>query len=108
VIVVANCVPTGGALEISRKDFEQSIERPVDLLFPLDTKHAAQSAKLGKPLAEIASGKLALPFNALVNMVLNHASEQGAETSADKGQSGAKSLVENLKSMLSKPKAKAA
>ena len=28
VVVVANRVPSGGALEISRKDFEQSIERP--------------------------------------------------------------------------------
>jgi pilus assembly protein CpaE len=108
VIVVANCVPNGGALEISRKDFEQSIERPVDILFPLDTKHTAQSAKLGKPLAEIASGKLAVPFNSLVNMVLSHASEDGADKHADNSSGGSKSLVENLKSMLSKPKANAA
>jgi pilus assembly protein CpaE len=34
VIVVANGVPSSGALEISRKDFEQSIERSVDVVFP--------------------------------------------------------------------------
>jgi pilus assembly protein CpaE len=107
VIVVANGVPNGGALEISRKDFEQSIERNIDIVFPFDGKLAAQSAKLGKPLAEIAAGKMNAPFNSLVNMVLSHASEEGAGADADKS-GGSKSLVSNLKSMLAKPKAKAA
>jgi pilus assembly protein CpaE len=107
VIVVANGVPSGGALEISRKDFEQSIERPVDIVFPVDGKLAAQAAKLGKPMAEVAGGKMAAPFNTLSNMVLSHASDEGA--SADKAPAvAAKSLVDNLKSMLSKPKDKAA
>ncbi len=108
VIVVANKVPNGGALEINRKDFEQSIERAVDIVLPLDTKLAAQSAKLGKPLAEVASGKAAAPFNSLVNMVLSHATEDGAGDSPAKAEAGSKSLVNNLKSMLAKPKAKAA
>jgi pilus assembly protein CpaE len=107
VIVVANGLPNGGALEISRKDFEQSIERSVDIVFPFDGKLAAQSAKLGKPLAEIATGKLTAPFNALVNMVLSHATEDGTAAPSEKS-GGSKSLVENLKSMLAKPKAKAA
>jgi pilus assembly protein CpaE len=106
VIVVANSVPTGGALEISRKDFEQSIERAVDIVFPADGKLAAQSAKLGKPLAEIASGKMSAPFNSLLKMVLSNASEEVAEAAPKAAAS--KSLVDNLKSMLSKPKAKAA
>ena len=77
------------------------------MVFPFDSKVAAQAAKLGKPMAEVASGKLASPFNTLSGMVLNHASEEGAAadgSAADKG----KSLVDNLKSMLSKPKDKAA
>ena len=82
VIVVANGVPSGGALEISRKDFEQSIERPVDVVFPFDAKVAAQSAKLGKPMAEVACGKLSAPFNTLSGMVLNHASEEGSAPEA--------------------------
>jgi pilus assembly protein CpaE len=107
VVVVANGVPSGGALEISRKDFEQSIERSVDVVFPFDSKVAAQAAKLGKPMAEVATGKLAAPFNALSGMVLNHASEEGsAPEAAGGGQT--KSLVNNLKSMLAKPKDKAA
>jgi pilus assembly protein CpaE len=105
-VVVANGVPSGGALEISRKDFEQSIERPVDIVFPFDAKVAAQAAKLGKPMAEVASGKLAAPFNTLSGMVLNHASEEGSAPEAAAG--GSKSLVGNLKSMLAKPKDKAA
>ena len=107
VIVVANGVPSGGALEINKKDFEQSIERAVDIVFPYDSKLAAQSAKLGKPMAEIASGKMSAPFNTLLNMVLSHATEEGGGD-GDKSSGGAKSLVDNLKSMLPKPKAKAA
>jgi pilus assembly protein CpaE len=112
VIVVANGVPSGGALEISRKDFEQSIERPVDIVIPHDGKLAAQAAKLGKPMAEVATGKMAAPFSTLANMVLSHATEEGAGGSAGGSSegvaAGAKSLVDNLKSMLNKPKAKAA
>ena len=107
VIVVANGVPSGGALEISRKDFEQSIERPVDIVFPFDAKLAAQAAKLGKPMAEVSSGKMSGPFNSLSNLVLSNASDEGA--TPDKAPAAAsKSLVDNLKSMLAKPKEKAA
>jgi hypothetical protein len=49
---------------------------------------------------------MAAPFNSLANMVLSHATEEGA--GADPKALGAKSLVDNLKSMLAKPKAKAA
>ena len=102
VIVAANRVPSGGALEISRKDFEQSIERPVDIVFAEDGKLAAQAAKLGKPVAEVASGKAAQPYQALCNMVLSHATDDGV--AVDPKGAGAKSLVDNLKSMLAKPK----
>jgi pilus assembly protein CpaE len=105
VVVVANRMPSGGALEISRKDFEQSIERSVDVVFPDDGKLAAQAAKLGKPMAEVAGGKVASPFSVLSNMVLSHASEEGV---AGEAKPGARSLVENLKTMLAKPKDKAA
>jgi pilus assembly protein CpaE len=107
VIVVANGLPSGGALEISRKDFEQSIERNVDIVIPHDGKLAAQAAKLGKPMAEVATGKMAAPFTTLSGMVLSHATEDGA-AGADASAGGAKSLVDNLKSMLPKPKATAA
>ena len=55
-------------------------------------------------MAEVATGKLAAPFTTLSNMVLSHASDEGAAVEA-KGNAGGKSLVDNLKSMLAKPKA---
>jgi pilus assembly protein CpaE len=76
-------------------------------VFGDDGKLAAQSAKLGKPMAEVAGGKMSAPFNTLSNMVLSHATEEGV-ASEFKGGAAAKSLVGNLKSMLSKPKQAAA
>jgi pilus assembly protein CpaE len=52
VLVVANKLQVAAQLEISRKDFEGSIERKVDFAVAFDQKLAAQAAKLGKPLAE--------------------------------------------------------
>ena len=56
---------------MSRKDFENSIERKLDIALPYDPKLAAQAAKLGKPLAEVAKGsKLAPCFAQLTEMLL--------------------------------------
>src|SRR5205085_10820737 len=96
--------PSGGVAAIIRKDFEQSVERPVDIVFPLGPKLAAQAAKLGKPMAEVAGGKMAAPFNQLSAMVLSNATEEGVSPES-KASAGAPNLVGNLKSMLSKPKA---
>ena len=101
VIVVANRVPSGGAMEISRKDFEQSIERPVDIVIGDDGKTAAQAAKLGKPMAEVSNGKTAQPFNSLFGMVLSHATEEGAGPEVKTAAAG-KSLMTNIKTMLNK------
>lgn len=56
VTLVANRVPSSGAPEVSRKDFETSVERKIDLVIPLDQKLAANAAKLGQPLAEAGKG----------------------------------------------------
>ena len=67
-VVVANKVSTA-LQEISRKDFEASIERKVDLCIPLDAKVAAQAAKLGQPFAKVATAaKLAQPLAQLVTV----------------------------------------
>jgi pilus assembly protein CpaE len=71
VTLVANKVPANGS-EITRKDFETSIEHAIDLVVPLDTKLAVKAAKLGKCLAETARGtKVSAPLNKLVNVVMS-------------------------------------
>jgi len=50
-IVVANRVQSG-VQEISRSDFEASIERKIDYTIPYDLKAAANAAKLGQTFAE--------------------------------------------------------
>ena len=88
LIVVANRVPTG-ALEISRKDFEGSIERKIDYVIPLDAKTAVQAAKLGKPLAEAGKNVKALAPLADIAARVIAITDSGEEVSRDKGKSKA-------------------
>ncbi len=84
-LVIANKVQPN-ALEISRKDFEQSIEHKVDIVLPYDMRMAGQAAKLGKPLAEVAkSSKLGHAYSAVVGEILDLTEEGGA--TAKKGMS---------------------
>ncbi len=105
VVVVANKTQTS-ASEISRKDFEESIERAVDIVLPFDLKQAAQSAKLGKPLAEIArSAKLGQQMLALAKMLAaqdDGADSAGAAAATGKKTAGGTSLLGkiSLKSLL--------
>jgi pilus assembly protein CpaE len=74
-------------LEVSRKDFEHSIERKVDIILPFDAKAASQAAKLGQPLAKVTkSAKLTQPFAELLSQTVDHASaEGGGDQAAPKG-----------------------
>jgi pilus assembly protein CpaE len=102
VLVVANRVPAG-AQEISRKDFEQSIERSVDLVIPFEPKAAAQAAKLGQPFAKVAtSSKVQGPLAQLVTLTTS--TVEGSEGAADKPKDGARSLLDklNLKGLVAK------
>jgi pilus assembly protein CpaE len=85
LIVVANRVPTG-ALEITRKDFEGSIERKIDYVIPLDSKTAVQAAKLGKPLAEAGKNVKALAPLAEIAMRVIAITDAGEEVVRDKGK----------------------
>jgi pilus assembly protein CpaE len=101
VIVVANRVQSS-LQEISRKDFEQSIERKVDVTIPFDAKAAGQSAKLGQPFAKVATGsKIAQPFAQLVQATV--ATVDGTDGPKDDVKAAA-SLMDklNLKSLLAK------
>ncbi|WP_294216199.1 pilus assembly protein CpaE [uncultured Sphingomonas sp.] len=104
VTVVANRVHAAGQLEISRKDFEGSIERKIDFLIPFDQKLAAQAAKLGKPLAEAGKNSRTIaPIIALTRQVLNAADDMVVgDDDGGTGKPKSKSLLGGMSAMLSK------
>ncbi|MEM8694512.1 MAG: pilus assembly protein CpaE [Pseudomonadota bacterium] len=101
VILVANRVPPGGSLEISKKDFEASVERKIDMVIPFDQKTAVQAAKLGKTLAE-ASGSS--KTGSLLRQLADRVSSLDGEEQEIDGDAGG-SLMDKLggiKSLISK------
>ena len=66
VHVAVNRVGPSGTSEISKKDFESSIERKIDFSIPYDVKVVCQAAKLGKPVAEVGkTSKVGLELQAI-------------------------------------------
>jgi pilus assembly protein CpaE len=109
IIVVVNKMPTTAG-EISRKDFENSIERPVDVVIPFDAKVAVKAAKLGKTLAEAGAGtKLATTLNEVAALVVQSGEEDGEGAPAAAGTAPAKSgsLLGKLGTLMPKKKANA-
>ena len=109
VVVVANKTAPAGVQEITRKDFEKSIERKVDIIVPLDLKAAAQAAKLGQPLAKAASSsKIAQPLAQLVTLTVS--AVDGGDDKVETAEAGGSLLgkLGNFKSMMAKKPAKAA
>ncbi len=108
VLVVANKLHAPAQAEISRKDFEGSIERKIDVAVVFDQKLASQAAKLGKPFAEAGkSSKTVAPLLELLARVAG-AAEDGAEAAKSgkaKGKdakAGGGSLLGSIKGMMSK------
>ena len=90
VILVANKFQNAVG-ELSRKEFESSIERPIDIVVPFDPKLISQAAKLGKSYAEICKGtKSAQVWTSLMRLVIDGADESAEESQAPsgKGKSG--------------------
>ncbi len=86
ISVVANRVSTSPPPEVSRKDFEASIERKIDVVIPADMKQAVTAAKQGKALAAIASGKLASGLEDVLKVILGGEVEE--EAAAESGLMG--------------------
>ncbi|MEO5867791.1 MAG: pilus assembly protein CpaE [Sphingomonas sp.] len=112
VHVVANRVHPNGHTEISRKDFEGSIERKIDIVIPFDQKLAAQSAKLGKPFAEAGKGsKTVAPLNDLSATIMQLGdAEEAPGVAKKKPAAKGNSLIgkfADLKSFMPKRNAKA-
>ncbi|WP_332812029.1 pilus assembly protein CpaE [Sphingomonas sp.] len=107
VIMVANRVVNGGVQEISRKDFEQSIERKVDIVIPFDPKAASQAAKLGQPLAKVSgNARVSQPLGQLLTMTVTAVDAQNEAEAPAGGGSLLGKL--NFKSFVPMKKAKAA
>jgi pilus assembly protein CpaE len=115
VLVVANRVPTSGPSEISRKDFESSIERKLDFIVPADAKVVTQAAKLGKTVAETSKGtKIFTTLGEIVDrlaIIGDDAATLAGEEDSPRGKPAKQSLLGKLgdfKSMMpKKSKAKA-
>ena len=103
VIVVANKVQPGMA-EISKTDFEASIERKIDISIPFDQKAATNAAKLGKTFVDANGGsKASAAINQLASLVIGAA--EGDLDDSD-GGGAKKSLLGALdfKQLLAKKK----
>jgi len=106
VIVVANRVPPTGQTEITRKDFETSIERAVDIVVPYDAKLAVQAAKLGKPLIDVAkSTKLGQAIGELAARLVATEGKDAEAAAASKSLLG---KLADFKTMIPSKKPKAA
>jgi len=93
VVLIGNKQQPVANQEISRKDFEGSVERKLDFVIPWDGKLAAMAAKLGKPLAEAGKGNRALaPLVELSRHLcqLNDASDDDDATASGKGKAKGK------------------
>ncbi|MDF7775034.1 P-loop NTPase [Sphingomonas sp. AOB5] len=89
VIVLANRVQPAAMLEITRKDFEGSIERKIDFLLPFEQKVAAQAAKLGKPFAEAGkSVKSLAPLGELASRITSITDSGERDDTVPKGKAG--------------------
>jgi pilus assembly protein CpaE len=90
VVLVANKFQSAVG-ELSRKEFESSIERQIDVVIPFDPKLVCQSAKLGKSYAEVCkSTKAAQVWSNLMRLILDGADVEAEEAQAAtaKGKSG--------------------
>ena len=88
LFVLANRMHAGGQLEISRKDFEGSIERKIDYLVSFDQKLASQAAKLGKPFDEVGkTSKTIAPITALATAIASAVPDGASDGAKPKGKS---------------------
>ena len=79
VVLVANKFQNAIG-ELSRKEFESSIERQIDVVIPFDPKLVSQSAKLGKSYAEICKGtKSSAVWNQLMRLIFDGADSEPEE-----------------------------
>lgn len=102
ILVAANNVQPS-IVEITRKDFESTIERKVDLVLPSDPKALAQAAKLGQPVVEaVRSSKLSIGIIALAELVSGTMADAAEEAPVDSKAKAKKNMFTGFKSILKK------
>ena len=100
VLTLANKVGPSGATEISRKEFETSIERKLDFIIPLDVKAVCQASKLVKSVAEVSKGsKMGQSYQALGTQIVATGGE-GSDTPTKIAGSSLMDKLSGWKSML--------
>jgi pilus assembly protein CpaE len=103
ILVVGNRVPASGTPEVSRKDFEASIERKVDFLLPVDLKVVSAAATQGKSLAQASKGSkigaVIREISALTGGAVSTNPKAGADATA---KSSMKDKFSNFTSKLKK------
>ncbi len=105
IILVGNRAPAGGVPELSRKDFEASIERKIDFVIPLDQKLASQAAKLGKPLSEAGKGaKVGQALHALAGRLISASGDSATPAAAKAPGTSLMGKIGDFRLKLGKPK----
>lgn len=93
VVIVANKVQTGVA-EISKADFEASIETRIQVTIPYDIKAASLAAKLGQTFADAnRASRAGSAIRDLSRMIIEEAGESAEKTGAAKTGSAKTSLL---------------
>lgn len=107
IVLVANKVQPG-MLEISKSDFEASVERKIDFLIPADFKASANAAKLGQPFVEANKNhKISGMMKNLGDFVLGAANAEDDESEDGGAKKSLLGKFGDFKSLLpSKPKKK--
>ena len=104
-LIVANKVQSGIA-EISKTDFEASIERKIDITVPYDAKAAANAAKLGQVFVDAnPTSKATSAIKQLADRVVGASVEEGEDdTAAKKSLLGSFDIKSLLKKKSKEPK----
>jgi len=96
VVLVANKFQNAVG-ELSRKEFESSIERAIDITIPFDPKLVSQAAKLGKSYAEMCKGtKASQGWTSLMRIIVDGADESADDAVSVKAKSNSGSLLGRL------------
>ncbi len=102
IIIVANKVNSSNN-EISRKEFESSIDQTIDFIIPADYKACTQASKLGQTL--IAAAPNSKASNVIVKIAESVIGSVDAQDDENKDSNDNKSMMKSLsgfKSILSK------